>query len=151
MNGYGYQPKMRCNSCTKKNDCKKYKDGKEACKKYEGVQPKPPTTWTPPSFRKPIPAPAPNPTKQRTVLSVRDFAILYHMANHEIIKMENQVQNDWMWGRNNYTEEQIEKEKAERMERLRQNIYYQDLLRIREKLGELNIEVETPSVEVEDD
>ena len=35
------------------------------------------------------------------------------------------------------------------MEQLRQNIYYQDLLRIREKLGELNIEIETPSVEVE--
>jgi hypothetical protein len=30
------------------------------------------------------------------------------------------------------------------------NPYYQDILRIREKLGELNIEVETPIVEVED-
>jgi hypothetical protein len=30
------------------------------------------------------------------------------------------------------------------------NPYYQDLLRIRDKLGELNIEVETPSVEVEE-
>ena len=85
----------------------------------------------------------------KTVLSVRDFAILYNMVNHEIVTMENQAQNDWMWGRNNYTEEQIEKEKTERMEQLRQNIYYQDLLRIREKLGELNIEIETPSVEVE--
>lgn len=145
-----YQPKAKCTNCLAFNICKK-KHKNQVCKKYKECKPLPPKsgsnaqtpTYTPP------PMPEVKPPKQRTVLSVRDFAILYDMANHEIVKMENQAQNDWMWGRNEYTEEQKEKEKAEQMERLRQNIYYQDLLRIREKLGELNIEIETPSVEVE--
>lgn len=98
----------------------------------------------------PLPMPEVKPPKQRTVLSVRDFVILYNMANHTIQKMESQARDIWSWGRNNeYTEEDIEKERAKNMEHLRQNPEYQDLLRIREKLGELNIEVETPSVEVE--
>lgn len=64
--------------------------------------------------------------------------------------MESQAQDVWSWGRNcERTEEEIEKQKAENMEHLRQNIEYQDLVRIREKLGELNIEIETPSVEVD--
>ena len=36
------------------------------------------------------------------------------------------------------------------MTELQRDPFYQDLLRIRDKLGELNIEVETPSVEVEE-
>ena len=88
--------------------------------------------------------------EQHTVLSVRDFAILYNIANNKIMQMESQAQNVWHWGRDNKTEEDVEKERAENMERLRQHLDYQDLLRIREKLGELNIEIETPSVEVEE-
>lgn len=161
---YGYQPKMRCNSCTKQNDCKKYKDGKEACKKYEGVQPEPPKTLAP-AFRKSVPMPEIKPmvplevsretyeslrekgllnptvlysikesnTKQRTVLSVRDFAILYEIANRRLEQVEVDI------GKYKFDREDVER-----------NPYYQDLLRIREKLGELNIEVETPSMEVEE-
>ena len=128
----GYQPKMRCNSCTKQNDCKKYKDGKEACKKYEGQQPMPPKTLTP-AFRKPVPMPEIKPAKHRTVLSVRDFAILYEIASRKLADIEA----------NAYTMD-VDREE------LMRNPYYQDLIRIREKLGELNIEVETPSVEVEE-
>ena len=127
----GYQPKIRCDSCTKQNDCKKYKDGKEACKKYEGVQPKPPKsgslvmtpqglTYTPPQ-------------KQRTVLSVRDFAILYEIASRELGEIEKKI---LCMG--------VDREETKHYP------YYQDLLRIRDKLGELNIEVETPIVEVEE-
>ena len=132
MNGYGYQPKMRCNSCAKKNDCKKYKDGKEACKKYDGIQPNPPKTLAP-AFRKPVPMPEVKPAKQRTVLSVRDFAILYEIASRKLADVQA----------NAYTMD-VDREE------LMRNPYYQDLLRIRDKLGELNIEVETPSVEVEE-
>ena len=160
----GYQPKMRCNSCTKQNDCKKYKDGKEACKKYEGVQPEPPKTLAP-AFRKSVPMPEIKPmvplevsretyeslrekgllnpdvlyaikesiAKQRTVLSVRDFAILYEIANRKLIDIEADIH-------------QLGLSKEEALT----NPYYQDLLRIRDKLGELNIEVETPSMEVEE-
>ena len=156
MNGYGYQPKNRCNSCTKQNDCKKYKDGKEACKKYEGVQPKPPKAWTPPASSQtpsytPPPMPEVKPPKQRTVLSVRDFAILYHIVNHEIIKMENQAQNvyNYMFPKN-LTDVEKAIQVENNMKQLAENLHYQDLLRIREKLGELNIDVETPSVEVEE-
>ena len=163
----GYQPKMRCNSCTKQNDCKKYKDNKVACKKYDGKQPMPPKTLTL-AFRKPEPMPEIKPAKaemivplevsretyeslrekgllnpnvlyaikessakQRTVLSVRDFAILYDIANRKLMDIES-----------NICQLGLSKEEA------LTNPYYQDLLRIRDKLGELNIEVETPSVEV---
>lgn len=86
---------------------------------------------------------------KKQCLSVRDFAILYNMVNHKILKMENQAQDVWSWGHDGErSKEEIEKQKAENMEHLRQNIEYQDLLRIRDKLGTLNIEIETPIVEV---
>lgn len=155
----GYQPKMRCNDCTKQNDCKKYKDDKVACKKYKGIQPIPPKTLSnvPGSgkTRKFIPLDVSretyeslkenkllNPnvlynivessTKQRTVLSIRDFAILYEIADRKLAEIEK-----------NIIAFDMDREEA------LTNPYYQDLLRIREKLGELNVEVETPSVEVE--
>ena len=113
----GYQPKNRCNDCTKQNDCKKYKDGKEACKKYDGKKLSPPKTLAP-AFRKPVPMPEVKPAKQRTVLSVRDFAILYEIASRKLADIEA----------NALTLEVDRKE-------LMRNPYYQDLLRIREKLG----------------
>lgn len=135
----GYQPKMRCNSCTKQNDCKKYKDGKEACKKYEGKQPSPPKTLQ-------APAPKKCNCKQRTVLSVRDFAILMNIANMQISKLEN----DAIYFNYRLSEEERQKRRDENMAALQREPFYQDLLRIRDKLGELNIEVETPIVEVEE-
>lgn len=69
----------------------------------------------------------------KTVLSVRDFVILYELANRKLTDMESNI---WQHG--------IDREEV------KYNPYYQDLLRIRDKLGELNIEVETPSVEVEE-
>lgn len=130
----GYQPKMRCDSCLKFEECKKGKSGKEACKKYEGKQLYPPKTLSnTPEFRKPVPMPPIKPAKQRTVLSVRDFAILYEIANRELIQFENNIMQVGM-----------DREQA------KCHPGYQDLLRIRDKLGELNIEVETPIVEVEE-
>jgi hypothetical protein len=148
----GYQPKMRCDSCLKFEECKKGKNGKEACKKYEGKQPSPPKTISnTPVFRKPVPMPPIKPAKQRTVLSVRDFAILYNMANDKIVKMESQARNiySYMFDKE-LTDIERNIQIENNMEQLRQDPLYQDLLRIREKLGELNIEVETPIVEVEE-
>lgn len=144
---HGYQPKTTCNSCTKRNNCKKYKENKNSCKLYEGEIPKTPKNWTPPAFRKPTPPPAPKPTKKRTVLSVRDFAILMNIANMYIDKLENDARRNAYIRR---TDEEKQKQADYNMAVLQQNQFYQDLLRIREKLGELNIEVETPSVEVEE-
>lgn len=122
----GYQPKKMCQNCVSFNNCLKGKIGKNACKKYVAVQPAPPKT---------LPA-APkkdNVQKQRTVLSVRDFAILYEIASRKLAEMEANIATLG-----------VDREEANH------NPYYQDLLRIREKLGELNIEVETPSVEVKE-
>jgi hypothetical protein len=81
----------------------------------------------------------------KTVLSVRDFAILMNIANMYISKLEN----DTMPFYYNLTDEERQKREDENMAELQRNPLYQDLLRIRDKLGELNIEVETPIVEVE--
>lgn len=83
----------------------------------------------------------------KTVLSVRDFAILLRIAEMHIENMERNAKSVWKF--NNTTEKDRQKEIKENMKHLQQDPLYQDLLRIREKLGELNIEVETPSVEVE--
>lgn len=113
------------------------------CPHYQAKKSSPPKAGTTPSPKK-------GSCKQRTVLSVRDFAILYHMANHEIIKMENQAQNVYNYM---FPKDLTDVEKAiqveNNMKQLAENLHYQDLLRIRKKLGELNIEIETPSVEVE--
>lgn len=80
----------------------------------------------------------------KTVLSVRDFAILLDIANREISKL-NEIR--LMYGE---TKQQREKRAEEQRKHLQENTYYQDLLRIREKLGELNIEIETPNVEIKE-
>lgn len=83
----------------------------------------------------------------KTVLSVRDFAILMNIANMYIDKLEYDTAPYYGY---KLTEEERKKRKDENMAELQRNPLYQDLLRIRDKLGELNIEVETPSVEVEE-
>lgn len=80
---------------------------------------------------------------KKTVLSVRDFVILYNIVVGEISRYENP--------RLSFSLDANEREKEEQKykERLSKNPNYLDLLRIREKLGELNIEIETPNVEIE--
>lgn len=80
----------------------------------------------------------------KTVLSVRDFAILMNIVNMQISKLEN----GWYLS-HKLTDEETKKQKDAYMADLQHDTLYQDLLRIREKLGGLNIEIETPSVEVE--
>jgi hypothetical protein len=82
----------------------------------------------------------------KTVLSVRDFAILMNIANMYIDKLEYDARRDY-YARD---EEGRKKRIDENMAELQRNPLYQDLLRIRDKLGELNIEVETPIVEVKE-
>lgn len=126
-----YQPEKKCTNCLAFNVCNK-KHKNKVCKNYKACQPPPPPksgslvmtpngiTYTPPQ-------------KQRTVLSVRDFAILYEIASRKLADIESDIR-------------QLGLSKEEALT----NPYYQDLLRIRDKLGELNIEVETPIVEVEE-
>ena len=144
----GYQPEKRCSNCLAFNICKKkYKN--QVCKNYKECRPAPPKTGSnaqTPSYTPP-PMPEVKPPKQRTVLSVRDFAILLRIAEMHINDMESSAKHVWMF--NKMTPEDEQRKIEENMKNLQQQPLYQDLLRIREKLGELNIEVETPSVEVE--
>ena len=152
-----YQPKKICDDCLMFDHCSRSKKQKNACKKYEvGPHPPPPKSGScvTPAFRKPVPMPEVKPAKQRTVLSVRDFAILYNMANEQIVRMESNAQRvyDYMFD-DKFADSEMERQREiqieNNMKELQSNPCYQDLLRIRDKLGELNIEVETPSVEVE--
>lgn len=128
--GYSYEHVEKINNFNKPNPPK------------AGTTPSP-NSQTPPYT--PPPMPEVKAPKQRTVLSVRDFAILYMIINNKIEGMENPTIFNYR-----QTEKERAKEIEKHRERLRQDSYYQDLLRIRDKLGELNIEVETPRVEVEE-
>ena len=128
----GYQPEKKCVNCLAFNICNK-KHKNKVCKKYKATRPMPPIA--PPKLE-----------KQRTVLSVRDFAILMNIANMYIDKLEHQARSPFDYG---LTEEERKRRVDESLEELQHSTFYQDLLRIREKLGELNIEIETPNVEVE--
>lgn len=82
----------------------------------------------------------------KTILSVRDFAILYNLVNREIENRNNYgYYTRWDW-----SEKEKEKARKEHLDNLAQDPHYQDLLRIRDKLGELNIEIETPNIEIEE-
>lgn len=147
----GYQPKKRCDNCLRFGACNKSKFGRKACTQYEEQKPSPPksgscvtSTYTPP------PMPEVKPPKQRTILSVRDFAILYEIITSNINNMRNMAQTLY-WYNENKTKEEQHQEIEQKMRKLQEDPWYQDLLRIRDKLGELNIEVETPIVEVKDD
>lgn len=82
----------------------------------------------------------------KTVLSVRDFAILMNLANMHIDKLEQNARRCFY----NATVRERKKIIDEQMEELQHDTFYQDLVRIRDKFGELNIEIETPRVEVEE-
>lgn len=82
----------------------------------------------------------------KTTLSIRDFAVLYGMVHREIGSRVNNYYHRWDW-----SEEEKEKARKEHLESLEYDQYYQDLLRIRDKLGELNIEIDTPDVEIKEE
>lgn len=84
----------------------------------------------------------------KTVLSVRDFAILYNIVNYEMTRMEVQAEDASRVYSNDSMIYVTDEENKKRI--LQESLKYQDLLCICEKLGELNIEVETPSVEVKE-
>ena len=77
------------------------------------------------------------------VLSVRDFSIIYNIVQGQIARMEEPLLDF-------FKNEVInrDEEKRKRKEELSDNLYYQDLIRIRESIGNLNITIETPSIEV---
>ena len=89
--------------------------------------------------------------KQKNVLSVRDFSILYSLIIREISNMETHSNRIEYYRARNMSDEEIKEERQQRNQALKENAVYQDLLRIREKLGKLNIEIDTPIVEVKNE
>ena len=149
----GYQPEKRCSKCLRFYTCNK-KHRNRVCRKYKECKPNPPKAGTTPSLNSqtptytPLPMPEVKPPKQRTVLSVRDFALLYNIANYEMARIEVQAENTSRVYSDDSMIYVTDEENKKRI--LQESLKYQDLLRICNKLGELNIVVETPSVEVEE-
>jgi|LGVF01.2.fsa_nt_gb hypothetical protein len=82
----------------------------------------------------------------KQTLSVRDFAMLYNIANREV---EDIKKRQPRYEYDDTPEIQLEKKKQHKKE-LKTNGYYQDLLRIREQLGTINVELETPKIKLEE-
>lgn len=78
----------------------------------------------------------------KQVLSVADFAVILNLVNDSISKMEY----DAKFGRG--FERPTKQEVAKRLKELGLNPYYQSLLHLKESLENLNVEVETPDIEI---
>ena len=84
----------------------------------------------------------------KTVLSVREFVILHNIISYALHNHEVKAERA-SWERSDDGFYMIpDKNKANKI--LEENLEYQDLLRIRNKLDELSFEIEVTSVEVED-
>ena len=79
----------------------------------------------------------------KQVLSVADFAIILDLINKEICKFQETGILVWK-------EEERKRLKKERMNELKNNVYYQSLLHLKNSLENLNVEVETPNIKVEE-
>jgi hypothetical protein len=83
---------------------------------------------------------------KKTILTVRDFAIIYNIVTNELEKESKRKPKSFSSTKNKLTEKQL-KLASEKL--LKENQYRDDLLRIKKQLGTLNIEVETPNIEIE--
>ncbi len=83
--------------------------------------------------------------KNKTVLSVRDFAILYNLIIEKIIRREWEAENSSRV----YKYDLVTIDEKKKIAILEKDLCYQDLLRLRESFGKLNVEIETSRVEVE--
>jgi len=82
----------------------------------------------------------------KIIMSVRDFAILYNIIDYKIHILEDNAKISPINFITNASEEKMEEDLQKFKDT---DLYYKDLIRIREKLGELNIEIETPELKVE--
>jgi hypothetical protein len=84
----------------------------------------------------------------KQVLSVGDFALILNMANERVERFERRdVPFNERWLSKQELKEQQEKLDKEREERINSSMYLQ-LKHLQQSLQNLNIEVETPDVEL---
>lgn len=94
----------------------------------------------------------------KTTLSVRDFALLYELAMQRMGSIEYEAERSiWTRINKNPTEYNIdgkavykEPEKYEIIAEASLNPMYTELKRLCDALGELQVEVQTPDVEIKD-
>ena len=80
----------------------------------------------------------------KQVLSVADFAIILDLVNHRFYDMEYQATHG-------FHGDSIEDAETERrIKDLQSSPYYKSLKHLKESLENLNVEVETPEVKIED-
>lgn len=82
----------------------------------------------------------------KQVLSIRDLAIIYNKFSDDVNAIERRQQTGWdKDGKSKYeTDKELEY-------RLEKDNYYQDAKRIKEALGTLNVEIDTPDLKIEED
>ena len=84
----------------------------------------------------------------KQVLSVGDFALILNMVNERVEMFERRIEPyDKRWLSKQELKEQQEKLDKEREERLNSSMFLQ-LKHLQQSLQNLNIEVETPDVEL---
>ena len=92
----------------------------------------------------------------KQVLSVADFALILDLTNKEMADIEHwtcryQVQHETDWCTEPTRNKPLQVSDEIVQNSLKTNIRYQDLRHLKESLQNLNIEVETPDVEVCDE
>lgn len=80
----------------------------------------------------------------KQVLSVADFGTILTLVNKEITSMEYSAKRPY-WNR-----EPSKEEINENMMELKRNQFYRSLIHLKESLENLNVEVETPDVEIKE-
>lgn len=83
----------------------------------------------------------------KQVLSVADLATMLGLTNQEITQMKR----DFVWIRGSLSNKEIEEERKRQLEQLNTNPYYQSLCHLKTALENLNVEIETPELKVEED
>ena len=81
----------------------------------------------------------------KQVLSVADFGLILNLVNDRIEKMEYDVKHQPYWDKEP-SKEYVNKQ----MRELRRNQFYRSLIHLKESLENLNVEVETPNVEIKE-
>ena len=83
----------------------------------------------------------------KQTLSVADFATILNLVNDRIYDFER-IDEAWFFGKTKKELEEEQKEIDKRREERLKSSYYLQLKHLQESLQNLNVEVETPDVEV---
>ena len=84
----------------------------------------------------------------KQVLSVADFAIILDLVNEKLYHFEKEEPYEAEFEDDKNKREEIIKKYRER---IKQNPFYKSLLHLKNSLENLNVEIETPDIELKDD